>query len=323
MAEKHPNSKKISIFRSGSFIEQAQTGAEEFMSLSKKSIGSYYKTHMSKSPGSDLSFEEVDVLMPLVIDIPKEDRTFRKAVTDYFDCVCTVIPYGTGVTLEIGLEVDNSKPITFVDDKGKRNLPIKIDEYIRYRHAKGHPQVAQSKKEAQGSMLKAFYIFDAEAVESEEVNQTKLKDTAMATYLSIKDDEKKVDMMLTLLLVDPRTFHGKGAFERKVDHLRSLVDKSAVKFEDIFKDKHFDSLYVVQTMINTNVLRKIGEQFVDAETGESIGHNTEEAVYWLVDKKNSEKVSILKAKMQEGLKQELAAGAGPNSAKKKPTTARA
>jgi len=319
MSDKHANSRKVTIFRAGSFLENAQKEAQEFMSMSKQSIGSYFSGTLGSSVGNGLSFAEIDVLMPLLIDIPKDDRTFREGVTTFFKQLLTTIPYGTGRELEIGLELDNSKPVTYVDSNGTRNLPIKIQDYIRYRHAVGHPWVAGSKAEAQGNMLKIFYIFDPEAVSAQTAAIGKTYDEAMATYLGLKNDLEKVDAMLTMMDVDIRKFLIIESLDERADakmgELREKVQGDPAKFLEQYKGDHFEYRFQVLKMINTGVIRKIGSQLVDNETGGILGHNMEEVIYYLKDVNNSEKVAILKAKTQEAMKKKI------NIAKAKPRVA--
>lgn len=307
----HSNSRRISIFRTGSFLENAQTGAQEFLSMSKKSIGTYFAGNLGSSVGTGLSFEEIDVIMPLLIDIPKDDRSFREGVTKFFSNISTKIPWQTGKEFEIGLLLDNGKPVTFVDELGKKNLPINLQDWVRYRHALKHPHVSPSKSAALGNMLAEYYIFDQSTVNTENAAAAKIADEAMTLYLTIKKDPEKVDAMLTILGVDIRAYHGLDADDLKLEKLRYLasgdekVGGDPAKFIKVHTEKHFDERFLIQKMVNTGVVRKIGNQYVENETGSILGHTIEEVVYYLLDKANSDKVSFLKAKTQEAMKKKI------------------
>lgn len=303
--QQHPNSKKVTIHRAGSFITNAQVNAQEFMALSKKSIGSYFQGGGHKGIGSGLTFEEQDALMPRVLDIPVEDRGFRQAVKVFFQEMSTKVPAGKGIELEIGLTLGNDKPVVIRDETKKIidiNLPINIMDFIRYRHAIHHPKVALSLDAAKGNVLTEFYVFDKEAALTQNVSLAKAKDEALVLYLQLKDDESKVDMMLTLLMQDPRTFKGKNAFSLKTQKLREFADNKADTFVTTYRQDNFEYRYQVQAMINTGVLKKIGSQFIDAETMDVIGHDLEEAIYFLRDETKSNQVGVLKARMQEALR---------------------
>lgn len=301
--QKHPNSKKVTIFRAGSFINDAQSGAQEYMSMSKQSIGPYWASINSKGVGIGLNFNEQNLLLPLVLDIPKEDRNFREGIKKFYSAILTQIPYGKGREVEIGLLLDNSKPVTYKNENGEENLPINITDYIRYRHAIGHPQVAPNKETAQGNSLLKFYIFDPETAQKANTTKVRTKDEALKAYFAVKDDEDKVDAMLTLLLIDPRTFNSKkNAADLKQETLREKADSNADQFVKIYTQEHFQEKYTIQSMVNTSVLKKIGDRYVDAETSDVIGNTLEETIYFLLDDTKTQEVGILKSKLQEALK---------------------
>lgn len=301
--KQHPNSKRITIFRAGSFADDAQTGAVEFIAMSKKSIGSYYQSNLGAGIGTGLSFEEQDILMPLLIDIPKEDRTYRAGITTFFSGINTVISHGTGRDFEIGLTVDNNEPVTYVDKDGRKNLPININEYIRYRHAIRHPRVAMSRDDAKGNQLLEFYVFDPEQVVEALALASNVKDEAITLYLTLKEDPKKVDMMLTIMGIDPRMFSGKNAGGERLEELRFQADTRAVEFLKEHKAAHFDERYTLLSLVNTGIVKKVAPaRYLTTETSTILGNNMEEALLWLIDKANSETVALLKAAMQEQLK---------------------
>lgn len=307
---KHPNSRRITVFRTGSFLDNAQTQAADFMSMSKKSVGTYFASNLGSAIGTGLDFDEIDLLMPLVIDIPKDDRTFREGVTKFFSNIVTPIPYNTGKELEIGLRLSNSQPLDYTEGEGaglKRNLPIHIQDYLRYRHLLKHPLVAASKLDAQNDMTKQFYIFDQASVNVENAATRKVADEAVALYLSIKKDTDKVDAMLTLMGTDIRIYHGPDAEDLKLQKLYEYSNTAAPEFSRVYKAEEFELRFIIQKMVNTGVIRRIGGQFVDKETGGIVGHTTEEVIYYFKDQQNSGNVAIMKGKMQEAMKQQLAA----------------
>lgn len=300
----HPHSHVVVIYRKNSFSDDAQMEkAADFIANSRKSIGSYWESSYSKSMGSGLNFSEQKLLMPHVVDCEPEDRNFRKAVSDYFASIKTAVPYSKGRDLEIGLEKGEKEPLS------KDNMPINLYDYITYRHAKGHPQVAGSRAEADGNPLVMYYIFDKVEEEGKQAQVADLKDKVLELYLTVRKESKKADMLLTILGIDPRKYTGMNAPSQKMERLRQLAESDPVKFKAAFEHKKFDDLYTIQTMLNTGILKQVGEFIVNAETGKTIGHTTEEAIAWLTDKANSQQVTILKARMQEMLAPEAEAPA--------------
>jgi hypothetical protein len=226
----HPNSKRITILRKSTFAEAAQTGAADFMSMSSRSIGSYYESRTTQGQGTGLSIAERKLLIPYLIDIPGNDPTFLKACNAFYGSLVTKIPYEDGLTLEIGLELDNDKPVTHftgnpdIPDTLRFNLPINIDHYVRYRHALKHPRVAASVDAAKGNQIVDFYIFDETTVLEATQKSNSERDKALATYINkIKDDMGKVDRMLTLLGKDPRDFYGPNKDAEKLEEMRKMA----------------------------------------------------------------------------------------------------
>lgn len=304
---KDPNSRTITIFRTNSFLDDAQKkDALEFVSMSKKSLGSYWESNQSRVSGSGLTAAEQKILMPIVLNMELSDREFRAKCAEYFAEIKTTVPYAKGIELEIGLE-DNNEPLGTKLEDGSTNLPLKIYDYIRYRHALAHPEVATSAILARGNQLKQFYIFDPQAeIETNKAEADK-KDEALEFYLKIKGEDKKIDMLLTLLKVDPRQFSGANAATLKLEALKAKAEKVPAEFVSIYKDKFFEDMYVIESLVNTNVLNRVGQTLIDPDLGITVGHNMSEAIAWMKDKNNSEKVVILKAKMQEGLARPITA----------------
>ena len=291
------NSKIVTIYRKESFLNNAQRGtALEFVAMAKRSLGSYWENSFSKTVGSGLSFDEQKILMPSLVDCEPEDRMFRSKVAEYFSSMKTEVPYDKGRQLEIGLEESNSKPVSAT------NQPLNLADYVTYRHALRHPLVAKSKEEAASNMLAEYYIFDSATAEKDSLNIETLKDLALEKYMEVKETPEKIDMLLTMLLVDPREYRGANAAALKLKKLRELTDQEPKKFIDAFEDNLLAERYNIQTMINTGVLTKVGEKIIDPESGVTLGHNMIEAIAYMKDEaNNSEKIVILKAKMQEAL----------------------
>lgn len=307
----HPNSKKVTILRKSSFAESSQVNAAEFMSMSKKSIGTYYESKSAVFIGSGLNFAEKDLLMPKMIDIPKEDRTFSAEVKKFFEGISTKVPYEHGLELEIGMTIDNKKPPTYyVDEKitgedgiektiRTYNWPINLMDFIRYRHALGHPHVAPSLAEAKGNVLIQYYVFDPLASRDEETRFSDTKDRALTFYMAIKGNQEKVDQLLIVLGIDPRDFPAAGD---RVEQLRKKADEKPATFISEYEDGMFEQKYLLRGMMKTGLIKKIGNQYVNNETGKSIGNNEQEALYYFTDPDNNDKAAILKGNLQEEMK---------------------
>ena len=148
-----------------------------------------------------------------------------------------------------------------------------------------------------------FYISDPVAEQMATQEATSLKDKATANYFAVKVDPIKVDMMLTLLSKDPRTYKGS---DQKITALRDLSDTNPDKFNKVYDIDNFESRYLVQSLINTGVFTQINNRMIqDTESKKIIGHSMEEAILEIQGKEYEQMLITWKIKMQEGLKKSL------------------
>jgi hypothetical protein len=275
----HPNSRKVWIRRTDSFLDAVQTQAKEFMSLSRKSIGSFFVSPTSRSIGSGLDFNEQRLLLPEIVNCEADDKDFRKEVIKYYTDIRTVVPVGDGIELEIGLVLDNNKPIGWKDpETGFLNFPIKISDYLRYRHAIAHPLCARTYGESQGNQQILFFVYDPEIEEKVVAAVDQQRDQAMETYLSIKDKADKVSGMLLLMGVDPRDYSGPNASVLMANKLRSLAEARSVEFNKIYTIDNFELRSKIEGFIKTGIFRRVADRIIEANTNVIIANNMREAI---------------------------------------------
>jgi hypothetical protein len=305
--KQHPNSRKITIFRANNFVQNSQKdeAVADFMSQSSKSISPYWQSNSARVIGSGLSIPEQELLMPYLIQVEPGDRTFRDGVFKFFNSLSTKIPFSTGKDFEIGLEVDNEKPVS------KDNMPINVEQYVRYRHAKNHPWVAGSKGEAEGNQLKLFYIHDADLQHKEDTDKLVIQDEADEIWLKIKNQSQKVTMLLTSLGFDERDYLGRNGETRKQNDLREFISKDPSKFLTVYRDDRFETKYWLKAMVKADVVQEVGTSFVIRETKKLLGRSLDETVLFLENPDNADTVSYLKGATQDALKK-------PRTLRKKP-----
>lgn len=289
----HENSIKTKIFRAQTHLGGSQgPDVQAYMGEAKVSIGSYFE-HNSMVIGSGLSITEKELLMPTFVGVSPTHPDFMKKVETFFIDLETKVPYGTGLTLEVGLTEDNSKPLS------AKNMPLNPMEYIRYQQAKHHPFVGASKEEAEGTR-KLFYIFNAVELEKKKKAVSDTKDAALAVFLEVKQDPRKVKMMLTLLGVDTKIFTGKVAAETMQLELRKLAELKPKDFIEIYSRKSFEAEYMIQSMLNLGIIKKYGEKYMNPSNHNALlASSLDELVFYFKDDENSETILSLKAQLQE------------------------
>lgn len=288
-----PNSRQVKIYRLSDFLTRAQgSQIQDFLSLSKEGIGAYFQPN-SPAIGTGLTNKEIELLMPILLQVSADDKTFRAEVNKFFNSIDTKVDFQYGTTLEIGLEDDNAAPVS------EKNMPINIMEYIRYRHALKHPQVSADKESGHGNQTKRFYIFDPEAVSKLQDQAVVDSDKALETYLAIAKDEKKVDILLTLFGEDVRKY---GKLTDKQKKLREIADKKPGEFIKTAEGDHIEDRAWVRQMVLADQIKVIGGSYHIKSSMQFLGKSEEEAIMTLKSPDMTEVVMILKGNTQENLK---------------------
>lgn len=284
----HKNSVTVYIKRLPQFAAQARKELEEFFAEGQRGIGSYFAKGSARV-ATGLTPTEEDLLLPYILHIPKEDRDFRKTVNAHYEILDLKIPGKAGLELEIGLENSNSEPVS------ADNMPINMDNYLKFRWAVQHPWVAPSEAEGKGNQLKQYYIFNPGEVSKVNINVNEQRDKALGYYLSIKDNKRTVVMYLTLLGV--RTNQLRSGEE--VLKLREMVDKTPDAFIKLYDDRDKEIKYAIEDMINNQILERVNGAILVKEDGTMLGRDMREAILFITDSKNTKLYNVLKARLQE------------------------
>jgi len=190
------------------------------------------------------------------------------------------IPVGfEGVELEVGLTDDGH--------------PIDITDFIKYSFALKHPHVALTEEEMNASTQKRFYIHDDSKKDMKRNNDIQIKKDADKAFIKVSNDEKQMRRVFRLLgSINPDTL----TREQVENLLYDIKEKSPKKFIKVSQDKHLELKAEIETMVSAGVLRKIGNQviFIDEVLGETL----DDTVIHLRDKKNSGKLTTLRAKLK-------------------------
>jgi len=206
------------------------------------------------------------------VDWPKHTKNFWADMT---------IPIGfTGVELEIGK-----------DDDGN---PLSIMDYIKYNFALKHPHVALTKDEMETEFGKRFYIQDLSREDKVKNNAIKLKKDADKEFIKISSKVSDMKRVLRLMSNSNPDRMTDDQIENALYELKSSKPKQFIR---IATDKNLTLKAEIEEMVSAGVLRKIGNQIIFID--EILGDTMDDAVVHLKDKKNSGKLTILRAKLKE------------------------
>lgn len=293
----HPNSRIVYIKRLPAVIHESNPDLQaDYFSFASRSIGSFFAKDSTR-PGTGLTISEEDLLMPHILNIPAEDRDFRQRVTDYFHGITTRVKGDAdGAVFEVGLEYGGES----ISENGLKltNPPLNVGQYVAYKHALAHPEVASSKAEGKGNSLKLYHAYDPDKETGIKLTASDVKDTAFQAYLELKRDPKSVTMYLTLLGVNTDSM----GMDTQVLELRGIAERKPTDFVKVHNDKNKGVSYMIDQMKQYKVLRSAGTRLLIAESGDEIGRDKEQAVLYMKDQKNTKQVSILKAQLRDALK---------------------
>ena len=234
---------------------------------------------VNRQPLKGFSLEEEKKYMQGVLDVnpdhvdwPKHSKLFWAELT---------IPVGfTGVELEVGTNEDGS--------------PISIMDYIKYNFALKHPHVALTKEEMNKEFNKRFYIQDLTREDKVKNNSIKLKKDADKEFIKVSSN---LNNMKRILRIMSNSNPDRMTDDQVENALYEIKNKEPKKFIKIAIDKNLEIKAEIEEMVSAGVLRKIGNQIIFID--EVLGDTTEDAVVYLKDKKNSGKLTILRAKLKE------------------------
>lgn len=242
---------------------------------STKYLGSVY---IGRGPLRGLDKEEEEKLLARHLGMSPDENNFHSNVRDYWANLRVKIP-GEGTVLDIST-------------REKDDEPVNVEEYIIYKWAKRHPLVADNREEMLANSKYLYYIRDPE-VETDFANQ-KVRFKKKAYEEFIKMNEEKLNRIIRLLTdSDPSDLSEK----QKQNLADDLIENDPEKFFVIATDKNLETKALISDMVSKGIINKIGNQhyFIDEKLGETV----EETVKYFHDKKNSETVNILKAKLQQ------------------------
>ena len=235
--------------------------------------------YVNRQPLKGLSPKEEKELMEGILDVspdhvdwPKHSKMFWADMT---------IPVGfTGVELEIGLD-DNDNPLSMMD-------------YIKYNFALKHPHVALTKEEMDTTSGKKFYIQDLARVDKIKNNEIQMKKDADKEFIKLSSNLEAMKRVLRLM---SNTNPDRMTEDQIENSLYELKNSSPKKFVRIATDKNLSLKAEIEEMVSAGVVRRIGNQVIFID--EVLGDTMDDAVIHLKDKKNSGKLTTLRAKLKE------------------------
>lgn len=245
---------------------------------SKKVLASVY---VGQGPLKGLDGEKEKELLSSYLGVDREEKDFPKITRSFWADLRVEIP-SEGKVLNISTR----------DEDGEN--PLNPGDYIIYKWAQKHPYVAPNKKEMLDNSKYQFYIHDPEIEVGHENQKIQFKKKAYEQFILMGDDDEKLDFVIRLLTdSDPNQL----SVKQKQNYVDTIIEDNPKQFYVTATDKHLQTKALVAELVSANIINKIGNQhyFIDEKLGDTI----DDTVKYFNDKKNSQTVNTLKAKLEE------------------------
>jgi len=166
-------------------------------------------------------------------------------------------------------------------------------DYIKYNFAIKHPYVALDKHEMDSDATKKFYIQDLTREDKVKNNSIQLKKDADKEFIKVSSHLVTMKNMLRLL---SSTNPDRMTEDQIENSLYELKNSDPKRFIRVARDKNLSMKAEIEEMVTAGVLRKIGNQIIFID--EVLGDTMDDTIVHLRDKKNSGKLTIIRAKLK-------------------------
>ena len=234
---------------------------------------------VNRQPLKGFDLEDEKKYLKGLLDVDPENQSWPRHAKEFW--TNTTIKVGfEGVELEIGM-----------NDKGD---PISIMDWIHYNFALRHPHVALTEEEMNKNYQKRFYIQDRAKDELKKNVVVQVKKDADKEFIKVSSSKKEMSWILRLMSSSNPDIMSREQVENS---LYELKEKEPKRFLKIAQDKHLALKAEVEEMVSAGVLRRIGNQVIFID--EVLGDTLDDTIVHLKYKKNSGKLTILRAKLKE------------------------
>jgi hypothetical protein len=239
-------------------------------------LGSIY---VDRLPLKGVDGEEEEKLLKGIIDVPAGHQDWPAKTKDFWASLALKVPF-EGVELNIGTYEDGT--------------PISAMDYIYWKWALKHKQVAISEEEMKTDANKRFYIYDPQKDLLKKNAKVQVKKDADKEFIKLTGDVNRMKMLLRVLVQgDPERLSTMEIENTLYDYKTSNPER----FLKYCLDTNLDIQAEIEEMVAKDILRKIGNQLIFED--ETIGEDTKDAIVYFKNKKNSGQVNVMRARLKE------------------------
>ena len=174
------------------------------------------------------------------------------------------------------------------------DMKSQIQEYVAPDLSEFDKNIALTKEEMTGNTTKRFYIQDLAREDNLKNASIQIRKDADKEFIKLSS---RPDAMKRVLRLLSNSNPDRLTAEQVENALYEIKNSNPKKFARVATDKNLEMKAEINQMISSGVLRKIGNQVIFID--EVLGDTMEDTVVYLKDKKNSGKLTILRAKLKE------------------------
>lgn len=309
----HPNSRTIVVQPVLSMINRANIKQSSEYANFNIVIGAFSASAISTGNGFDTNPDGVlerDLIMSRILGLNSNHPEFGKKLNEYFSRLLIRVK-SEGLKLEVGLQISNSKPITYKETIKREvvvngevqteedivyNLPINLEDYVKYIHCLAHPSVASNESTALSNYTGYLaYLEDTFQMREDKQKELEIRESADLEKYKVFKDIENVKKHLVLFGVSNSTIPT-DEVEMKAE-LEKYVQERPQKFLDNVNDKEADVKYTVFEAIDYGVLNERGGIYYREESGEEYG-TFDDLIGFLSAKKNKRIFDSLQRELQ-------------------------
>ena len=228
-----------------------------------------------------ISFDEEKALLPDIISCSPSSMDWSTKTKDFWDKFDIPVPnYG--------------KILNITTEKIKFQIPgeggkiIDIDrpqvtlDYLIYRYALKHSEVAKNLEECLALKEKQFYIEDQDAEIKAKTTTLDVKNKAKAKYLELCAGEVKDESVLKAVAYNTKELHG-ASIPTKLPELLVFLDTVAEKYPAGFyaaaSDPNLKDRAFVSQLLDYQIITSAGNQIYDETQGiDALAESTDEFI---------------------------------------------
>lgn len=249
-----------------------------------------------------LDFEEEKLLLPPIIGCSATSFEFNEKAKSFWSNIDIPIPI-EGRRLNITCR----KQKVLIDGKETElEIPVSPLDYIYWKFAQKHSEVAPSFEECKNFKGYNFYIEDIGAEQKTKMVSLELKNKARLKYLQLTTGESKNIELLRAIAIITKDVHNStipSNEEGLLILLEEICEKFPEQFEKAASDPNVKDRAFVSVLLDYNIITTAGNSIFDETVGlEALADSIDEFIkYFNLPTKTQYKASLLaKLKAKRG-----------------------